>query len=64
MRNLVVLNEIKVKDTSIREDAISLTSNPFSNEIFVLYRCGLVIGVKKETQEVVFVTYLQTLGIL
>ena len=54
----MVLNEIKVKDTSIREDAISLTSNPFSNEIFVLYRCGLVIGVKKETQEVVFVTFL------
>lgn len=58
----MVLNEIKVKGTSIREDAISLTSNPFSNEIFVLYRCGLVIGVKKETQEVVFVTFLQDIG--
>ena len=53
MRNLIVLNDIKVKDISTREDAISLTSNPFSKELFVLYRCGIVIGIKEETQEVI-----------
>ena len=52
MRNLVVLNETKITDTSIRDDAISLTSNPFLKELYVLYRNGLVIGVKKETHEV------------
>ena len=52
MRNLFISREIHVSDLTTRKDAIALTSNPFSNESYVLFKSGFVIGVNNDTHQV------------
>ena len=52
MRNLFISREVITPNLAPRRDAVSITSNPFLKETFVLYQSGLIIGVKEETHEV------------
>lgn len=63
MRNLIVAGEFPMGDDAPREDAICLTSNPFAKEIFVLYEDGLVVGLSRETKEVLFCWNSQIEGV-
>lgn len=52
MRNLFISREIHISNLTPRKDAVAVTNNPFSNESYVLFRSGFVIGVNNNTHKV------------
>ena len=52
MRNVFVLREAIVADIVPRNDTSSLTSNPFSKDIYILFEDGTIIGVSESSHKV------------